>query len=122
MFIDCKVFNRGETGPKKADLVEQYLHKGHQVYLEGKLHLEQWDDKATGAKRSKHVLYVDDFQFLEPRQDGGAGSGGGGGYQRRQAPAPAPTGGHDYPTEPSYEEMEPPASGPGKDPVDDIPF
>jgi single-strand DNA-binding protein len=120
MFIDCKVFNRGDMG-KKADLVEQYLHKGHQVYLEGKLHLEQWDDKTTGAKRSKHVLYVDDFQFLEPRKDGGM-EGGGGGYQRRQAAPPAATGGSDYPTEPSYEEMEPPSSGPGKDPADDIPF
>jgi single-strand DNA-binding protein len=111
MFIDCKVFNRGDAG-KKADLAEQYLHKGHQVYLEGKLHLEQWDDKTTGQKRSKHVLYVDDIQFLEPKQDGG---NGGGGYQRRSA-APATE-----PTEPSYDEMESQAA-PGKDPQDDIPF
>jgi len=113
MFIDCSVFNRGESG-KKADLAEQYLHKGHQAYLEGHLVLEQWDDKQTGQKRSKHALYVDDFQFLEPRQDGGGGS-----YQRQpaavpvQAVGPAP--------ESNYDEMEPP-SPQGKDPADDIPF
>jgi single-strand DNA-binding protein len=72
MFIDCKAFNRGETG-KTADLVEQYLRKGHQAYLEGRLDLEQWDDKTTGQKRSKHVLLVDNVQFLEPRADGGEG-------------------------------------------------
>jgi single-strand DNA-binding protein len=113
MFIDCKVFNRGETG-KKADLAEQSLHKGHQVFLEGHLVLEQWDDKQTGQKRSKHALVVDDFQFLEPRQDGGSG---GSGYQRRQAatPPPAPAG------EPGYDDME--ASAPaGSTPADDIPF
>jgi single-strand DNA-binding protein len=116
MFIDCKVFNRGDNG-KKADLVEQYLHKGNQVYLEGRLHLEQWDDKTSGQKRSKHVLYVDDFQFLEPRQDGGGGAGSsGGGYQRRSGP-PASA-----PTEPAFDEMDS-SAGPGsKDSQDDIPF
>src|SRR5262245_47510105 len=111
MFIDCKVFNRGENG-KKADVAEQYLHKGHQAYLEGHLVLEQWDDKQTGQKRSKHVLYVDELQFLEPKQDGG-----GGNYQRGSSGAsrPAPP-----PSEPSYDDQEPaPVS---KDAGDDIPF
>jgi single-strand DNA-binding protein len=118
MFIDCKVFNRGEMG-KKADLAEQYLRKGHQTYLEGHLVLEQWDDKQTGQKRSKHVLVVDDFQFLEPRKDGMGGSGGS--YQRPQ-PAPAPVAavqdstGMDH----GYDDIPPPPSG--KDPADDIPF
>jgi len=110
MFIDCKVFNRGEMG-KKADVAEQYLHKGHQAFLEGHLVLEQWDDKQTGQKRSKHVLYVDDFQFLEPKKDGGPG--GDSGYQRRPAAAPPPT-------DPGYDDVPPPP--PGKDPADDIPF
>ena len=51
MFIDCEVFNRGETG-KLADLVADRCRKGSQIMIEGKLHLDQWDDKATGAKRS----------------------------------------------------------------------
>jgi single-strand DNA-binding protein len=114
MFIDCKVFNRGEMG-KKADLALQYLHKGHQTYLEGHLVFEQWDDKTTGQKRSKHVLYVDEFQFLEPRKDGG----GDGNYQR-QAAVPAMASG---PAEDShYDSMEPPMAPMGKDAADDIPF
>src|SRR5206468_1394477 len=82
MFIDCKVFNRGENG-QQADRAQQNLRKGHQVFLEGHLLLEQWDDKQTGQKRSKHVLVVDNFQYLEPRQDGGEG-----GYQPRRAATP----------------------------------
>lgn len=70
MFIDCKVFNRGESG-QQADRVQESLAKGNQVFLEGHLVFEQWDDKNGGGKRSKHVLVVDNFQYLEPRQDGG---------------------------------------------------
>jgi len=95
MFIDVKIFNRGENGTL-ADRAEQSLHKGNQIFLEGRLVFEQWDDKQTGQKRSKHVLVVDNFQYLEPRQDGARGGdgegyqrggGGEGGFQRR-SPAP----------------------------------
>ncbi len=114
MFIDCKVFNRGDYG-KKADTALQYLHKGHQAYLEGKLVFEQWDDKQTGQKRSKHVLEVEDFQMLEPRQDGGSG----GTYQRQAAPAAAPSSPMQ---ESSYDDSMEPALPMGKDASDDIPF
>jgi single-strand DNA-binding protein len=72
MFIDCEAYNRGEFG-KQADLVEQYLAKGRQVFLEGRLELDQWDDKTTGQKRSKHKLVVENMQFLDSgqREDGG---------------------------------------------------
>lgn len=96
MYIDCKVFNRGEYG-KKADLAEQYLHKGDLTYLEGKLVLETWNDKNSGAKRSKHVFVVDDMQFLQPKRDGGGYTGQQGQEQdeerqskRRGAKAPPP--------------------------------
>src|ERR1700724_311587 len=51
VFVDVEAFNRGETG-KTADLIEQYLRKGYQAYLEGHLKLDQWNDKTTGDKRS----------------------------------------------------------------------
>jgi len=82
MFIDCEAFNRGEFG-KLADTVEQYLKKGSQVYLEGRLHLDQWDDKTTGQKRSKHKLVVENMQMLETRADAQARTARG-------------TGGNDY--------------------------
>src|SRR5438477_4088313 len=73
MFIDCEAFNRGEFG-KLADTIETYCRKGNQICIEGKLHLDQWDDKTTGQKRSKHKLVLDSMQLLEPRQDGQGGS------------------------------------------------
>jgi single-strand DNA-binding protein len=71
VFIDAEVFNRGEMG-KQADLVEQSLKKGHQVFIEGHLRMDNWTDK-EGQKRSKLVVVVDNFQFLERREDGGGG-------------------------------------------------
>jgi len=116
VFIDCKVFNRGDYG-KKADTALQYLHKGHQAYLEGRLVFEQWDDKQTGQKRSKHVLEVEEFQMLEPRQDGGGGTGT---YQRQAAPAAASS--PSSMPESNYDEGMEPALPMGKDASDDIPF
>ncbi len=72
MFIDCEAFNRGEFG-KLADTIETYCRKGNQICIEGRLHLDQWDDKNTGQKRSKHKLVVEQMQLLEPRQDGQGG-------------------------------------------------
>src|SRR4051794_26212930 len=74
VFIDCEIFNRGEQG-RQADLVEQSLRKGSQVFIEGHLKLDQWTSQ-DGQKRSRLVLVVDNFQFLEPRSDGGSGDGG----------------------------------------------
>jgi single-strand DNA-binding protein len=88
MFIDCEAYNRGEFG-KQADLVEQYLAKGRQVYLEGRLELDQWDDKTTGQKRSKHKLVVENMQFLDGRQEEGA-EGGGAVSRAPRANGPAP--------------------------------
>lgn len=70
VWVDLKAFNR-ETGRKLADLAEQYLRKGHQVYVEGHLVLEEWEGKEDGKKQSKMRVVVDDFQFLEKREDGG---------------------------------------------------
>jgi single-strand DNA-binding protein len=87
MFIDCDAFNRGEFG-KTADLVEQYLRKGSQIFLEGRLEFDQWDDKQTGQKRSKHKVTVERIEFLEPRAEGGE-DGGAASRAPRAAAAPA---------------------------------
>src|SRR5215471_20427229 len=68
MFIDVEAYNRGETG-KLADLVRDRCKKGSQIMIEGKLHLDQWDDKQTGQKRSKHKLVADTIQLLDPRPE-----------------------------------------------------
>lgn len=91
MFIDCEAYNRGEFG-KLADLIEQYLRKGSQVYLEGKLHLDTWDDKTTGAKRHKHKLVVDQMQMLDTR----GGQGGPGSSAPQRSAGQAMGDAHDY--------------------------
>jgi single-strand DNA-binding protein len=101
VFIDCEVFNRGEMG-RQADLVEQSLKKGHQVFLEGHLKLDQWTGQ-DGQKKSVLRVVVDNFQYLEPR------SGGEGGYSgsRSSAPprssSPPPDDGGSYDSEPSLD-------------------
>lgn len=94
MFIDCEAYNRGEFG-KTADLIRDRVRKGSQILIEGKLHLDTWQDKQTGQNRSKHKLVVDNFQFLDPRQDGAAGGGGGTG--RGGVPARSDAGMDDDP-------------------------
>ncbi len=115
MFIDVNVFNRGEFG-KQADLVEQSLRKGHQVFIEGHLILDQWDDKQSGQKRSKHVVVVDNFQFLERREDGGEG-----GRFQRGAAAPSRPAMASTPMGSGYDEPAP-QGGMGSGAEEDIPF
>jgi len=92
VFVDVKAFNR-ETGRKLADLFEQYLRKGQQVYVEGHLILEEWVGKEDGKKQSKLRIVVDDLQFLERREDGA----GGAPRSSARAPAPVSRGGYDEP-------------------------
>lgn len=103
-FLDCEAFNRGETG-KTADLIEQYLRKGYQAYIEGHLKLDQWNDKTTGDKRQKIKIVVDNVQFLEPRRDGEGGSRGS--YSKKMSDAPSPPPDDYGPSEPAPMEAPP---------------
>jgi single-strand DNA-binding protein len=72
VWVDLKAFNR-ESGRKLADLAEKSLRKGHQVYVEGHLVLEEWTGKEDGKKQSKMMVYVDEIEFLEKREGGASG-------------------------------------------------
>ena len=72
VWVDLKAFNR-DSGRKLADLAEKSLRKGHQVYVEGHLVLEEWTGKEDGKKQSKMVVYVDEIEFLERREGGAPG-------------------------------------------------
>jgi single-strand DNA-binding protein len=87
VFLDIEAFNR-ESGRQLADLVEQHLHKGNQVFIEGHLQLDQWTQQ-DGQKRQKLKIVLDNLQFLEPRSD----MGEGGPRPQRTASAGARTGG-----------------------------
>ncbi len=81
-FVDCEAWGR------TAEVMSQYLGKGRSVFIEGRLKLDQWEDKNGGGKRSKLSVVVENFQFVDSNQGGGqgqSGGGGGGGYARSNA-------------------------------------
>lgn len=57
-FIDIDAFGR------QAETIGQYLKKGRPVFIQGRLRLDQWDDKQTGQKRSKLGVILESFQFI----------------------------------------------------------
>jgi single-strand DNA-binding protein len=68
-FVDCEAWG------KTAETMAKYLSKGRPVYIEGRLKLDQWEDK-DGGKRSKMRVVVEEFQFIDSKPGGGGGSGG----------------------------------------------
>lgn len=81
-FVDVDVFGR------TAENVGQYMRKGRPILIEGRLRLDQWDDKQTGQKRSKLGVVAENVQFLGS-PTGGANAGGEAGEAARRAPAAA---------------------------------
>jgi single-strand DNA-binding protein len=79
-YVDCEAWG------KQAEVMAKYLAKGRPVFVEGRLKLDQWEDK-EGNKQSKMRVVVEAFQFIDSRSgggggggEGGGGGGGGGGY------------------------------------------
>jgi single-strand DNA-binding protein len=62
-FIDVTLWAR------QAEIAGQYLKKGRQVLIEGRLQLDTWDDKQTGQKRSKLRVVGENLQLLGNRQE-----------------------------------------------------
>ena len=65
---------------KQAETAGEYAKKGSLVYVEGKLRYRSWDDKESGQKRYMTEIWGDRWQFVGPRQDGGASRQSVGGY------------------------------------------
>ena len=57
-YIDCVAWG------KPGEIIAQYLGKGRAVLVSGRLDQRSWDDKDTGAKRSKVEVIVEDFNFV----------------------------------------------------------
>jgi len=72
VFIDVKAFG------KVTDTIEKYFTKGRPVLIEGRLGQDEWQDKKTGEKRSKHYIKMTDFRFLSSNENGNNGSGNNG--------------------------------------------
>lgn len=65
-FVDCEAWGR------TAEVMAQHLSKGRPVFIEGRLKLDEWEDK-NGQKRNKLKVVIDSFQFVDSKQDGGGG-------------------------------------------------
>ncbi len=79
---------------KTAEYVRDHFKKGRPIMIEGRLKLNEWDDKTTGQKRSTIEITADRVQSLDWEDRGGAGgggSGGGGGSRSGQSSSTAPS-------------------------------
>jgi single-strand DNA-binding protein len=63
-WFGVKAFNR------LAEIAGEHLHKGSRIYLEGRKRKESWDDKQTGAKHHRDLVYVDRIEFLDSKGNG----------------------------------------------------
>ena len=115
-----------------ADLVEKFVHKGSQIYIEGKLRTRQWTDQ-TGAKRFTTEVQADNIQLLGKRPDAPQQPNGyqgqqpaQGGYQGQPAQPQGGYSGPGYaqpaPAAPAYQPPVQPASPAAEAPDDDLPF
>lgn len=69
-FVDVDAFG------KQAEVIGQYFKKGRAILIDGRLKLDQWDDKQTGQKRSRLGVVLESFSFI------------GGGDKREEGDAP----------------------------------
>jgi len=119
-FVDCSAFGR------MAEVINQYCQKGKQLYIEGRLKFDSWEDKQGGGKRSRLTVVVENFQFLGGRE-GGAGGGApaqeaGGEDQTRPPAARPPQRGSPPPSAPSSAPQEPPLGNEQHFNDNEIPF
>ncbi len=100
-FVDVDAFGR------QAEVVGQYMKKGRPFLVEGRLKLDQWEDKNTHQKQSKLKVVLEGFSFIDSNRGDSAAPAGA-----RPAAAPAPAAETPPPAEPEAPEPE----------QDDVPF
>lgn len=125
-FVDVVVWG------KAAGNCRQYLSKGSQVMVEGRLQLDTWEDRNGGGQRSRLRVVAENIQFMSRRRDDAAGAPGQGGYPSATQGGYPAQGGYPMPDgggQPPRRQMDaPPMPEPGFSdggagmPEDDIPF
>jgi single-strand DNA-binding protein len=83
-FIDCSAWG------KLGEMISQYAKKGTGVLVSGRLDQRSWEDKATGQKRSRVEIVVEDFNFTgAARENGGSNGSYSGTSNAAEGPAPS---------------------------------
>jgi len=62
---------------RTAEVVRDYVKKGTQLFIEGKIQTRSWDDKESGQKKYRTEILVNELTLLGSKQGGGESSGGG---------------------------------------------
>jgi single-strand DNA-binding protein len=63
-FVDCEAWG------KTAENIAKFFSKGRPIFIEGRLKLDQWEDK-EGKKQSKIKVVVEGFEFVDSKGGGG---------------------------------------------------
>jgi single-strand DNA-binding protein len=105
-FIDIEAYGR------QAEVIAQYMRKGRPLLVEGRLKLDQWEDKNTHQKQSKLKVVLEGFTFIDSRGP----EGGQGDAPRPARPAAAAAS---APAAVNAPAAEPDAAPPEED---DVPF
>jgi single-strand DNA-binding protein len=114
-YVDCDAFG------KQAETISRWMAKGKGILIEGRLRMDQWDDKTTGQPRSKLGVVVENFQFVGGRGEGDASGPADPAADAPQASAPAPRQQAPAPKQaPAPRHAAPPQSSANID--DDVPF
>lgn len=109
-FVDVELWGR------LAEIAGEYAKKGRPVYIEGRLRMDTWEDKASGQKRSRMKVVGENLQLLGSRTGGGGPSSGGDHEGYEPTPSAAPR----RPSSPAPQRQVAPP--PSDMPDDDIPF
>lgn len=108
-FVDVELWGR------LAEIAGEYAKKGRPVYIEGRLRMDTWEDKASGQKRSRMKVVGENLQLLGSRTGGGSPSTGGDHEGYDSSPA-VPR--RSSPPQSQRQVASPPSDAPD----DDIPF
>ncbi len=84
---------------KRGDVIAQYMVKGQEIFVEGRLETRNWEDKDSGKKMYRTEIIMDNFEF-GAKAGAGGGSGQGNYNNNPQNTAPAAT-----PAQPVEEEI-----------------
>jgi len=84
---------------RTAEIIRDYVKKGSQIYVEGKIQTRSWDDKTSGEKKYRTEILVNDLTLLgggSGRSEGGTSSGGYAKSSSTSYAATAATPANDY--------------------------
>jgi len=75
---------------KRGEVIAQYMTKGQEIYVEGRLETSTWDDKETGKKMYRTEIVMENFEFGSKPAGTGGGQNNYNNAEQNQAPAATP--------------------------------